>query len=110
MRIQELETSASGSTSPVAGSSGRNGRQDDLATFLDGFSSDTMRVTVSGTTAIVSFMDGSKPLMLNLALGSVTLTFADGTTAQIMAQTPSRLLEALHEANAEEALNLTNVA
>ena len=71
---------------------------DNASLLLDGPSAKTMRVSVSGTTAVVSFADGSDPLTLNLGAGSVTLNFADGTIAQIMAQTPARSHEAALEA------------
>jgi hypothetical protein len=43
-----------------------------------------MQVTVSGSTATLSFGDGSDQITVNMGLGSpVTVAFADGTSMQI---------------------------
>jgi hypothetical protein len=80
--------------------------RDTNASLADGLSVDGMMVRVSGTTAVVSFPDGSDQITLNLGYGSVTLTFADGTTAQIMAVTPSRAFEAAKATDSRGVMKL----
>ena len=107
LRLQEIDSSSvtdaadNGSLSDAQGILDGNDAVDaesNAALLLDGPSAKAMSVSVSGTTAVVWFADGSDPLTLNLGSGSVTLNFADGTIAQIMAQTPARSLEAAVEA------------
>ena len=50
---------------------------------------DKMQVEVSGSTATISFGDGSDQITLHLGLGSpVTVAFADGTTTEIKDNMP----------------------
>ena len=56
----------------------------------EGLTADKMQVEVSGSTATISFGDGSDQITLHLGPGSpVTLAFADGTTAEIKGNRPT---------------------
>jgi hypothetical protein len=55
-----------------------------------GLTADKMQVEVSGSTATISFGDGSDQITLHLGPGSpVTVAFADGTTTEIKADKPA---------------------
>ncbi|WP_210183103.1 hypothetical protein, partial [Bradyrhizobium valentinum] len=55
----------------------------------EGLTADNMQVAVSGSTATISFGDGSDQITLHLGPYSpVTLAFADGTTAEIKGESP----------------------
>jgi hypothetical protein len=51
---------------------------------------DKMQVAVSGSTATISFSDGSDQITLHLGPTSpVTVAFADGTTTEIKGDSPA---------------------
>jgi hypothetical protein len=69
-----------------------NAGRDTTIKLGPGLTSDKMQVTVSGSTATLSFGDGSDQITLNLGPGSpVTVAFADGTSTQINAESFGRL-------------------
>jgi hypothetical protein len=51
----------------------------------EGLSAENMNVTMSGNVATISFGEGSDELTLNLGFHPVSLSFADGSSAEIKA-------------------------